>query len=111
MLKPFAAVLLVALLAGCSTTLEPKLAEKPLTGFDLVDPSKVDTAKYQSDYVQCVHLANQDVVDVTRTAANALSTAADKASMGIIGGKSSKHADRQSVLKRCLTGRGYSILR
>lgn len=103
--------LLPLVLAGCSTTLEPRLPEKPLAGFDLVDPAKVDRATYEADYAQCVQLANQEVVDVTRTAANALNTAVDKASMGIIGGKSSKHADRQSVLKRCLTGRGYSVLR
>lgn len=112
---PMRAIALFAILpfvlAGCSTTLEPRLAEKPISEFDLVDRAQVDTAKYENDYAQCARLANQDVVDMTRTAANALNTAADKASMGILGGKASKHADRQSVLKRCLTGRGYSVLR
>ncbi len=109
--KTLAASLLVVLLAGCSTTLEPKLSEKPVVGFDLVDPSRIDKERYEQDYLQCAALANQDVIDIQRTAANALSAAAEKASMGIVGGKTSKHADRQSVLKRCLSGRGYSVLR
>ena len=56
-------------------------------------------------------MANQDVSDVSRVAANALNSAAEKASLGILGGKASKHADRQTVLKRCLSGRGYAVLR
>lgn len=112
-MRLFATVAVVSSLAfaGCSTTLEPKLADKPIAGFDLVDISKVDAQKYQEDYAQCAKFANQDVVDMSRTTANALNTVADKASMGIIGGKASKHADRQTVLKRCLTGRGYAMLR
>lgn len=107
-----AVVLAAAALAGCSTTtLEPKLIEKPLVGFDLVDPALVDPAKFEADYAQCVKLANQDVSDVSRVAANALNSAAEKASLGILGGKASKHADRQTVLKRCLSGRGYAVLR
>lgn len=112
-MRTFALVLaLSAALTGCSTTtLEPKLGEKPLIGFDLVDPSMVDPVKFEADYAQCVQLANQDVTDVSRVAANALNSAAEKASLGVLGGKASKHADRQTVLKRCLSGRGYSVLR
>jgi len=32
-------------------------------------------------------------------------------SLGIIGRRASNDADRMTVLKRCLTGRGYNILR
>lgn len=101
-----------ALLAGCaSTSLEPKLGSRPVDGFDLVDPAKVEKEKYAQDYSACSALANQDVTELSRTAAAALNTAAERASMGILGGKSSKHADRMTVLKRCLSGRGYTVLR
>ena len=36
---------------------------------------------------------------------------ADRASLGIIGQRQSKDADRSTVLKRCLAGREYVILR
>lgn len=102
----------LALLAGCaSTTLEPKLGLHPVEGFDLVDPAKVEKEKYAQDFAACASIANQDVTELSRTAAAALNTAAERASMGILGGKSSKHADRMTVLKRCLTGKGYTVLR
>ena len=37
--------------------------------------------------------------------------AADRASLGIIGQRHAKDADRGTVLKRCLTGRGYNVIR
>jgi hypothetical protein len=98
------------LLLAC-TTLEPSMLLEPLVGYDLVDPSLIDSEKYQRDYQQCAELANQNLSDVTRVATRALSTAADKASLGIIGLRASKDADRRTVLKRCLAGRGYVILR
>jgi hypothetical protein len=100
----------LASLVAC-TTLEPSLLPEPLVGYDLVDPSLIDSVKYQRDYQQCAELANQNLSDVTRVASRALSTAADKASLGIIGLRVSKDADRRTVLKRCLAGRGYVILR
>jgi hypothetical protein len=105
-----ATLVAAALLAGCSS-MEPPISAKPTADFDLVDPAKVDTRQYVQDYAQCSLLANQDGKDLSRTAANALSTAADKASMGVVGGRVSKHADRSTVLKRCLAGRGYTVLR
>lgn len=96
--------------AGC-TTLEPQIAAKPLAGYDLVDPAKVEVAQYERDYEQCAALANQDSTGVERTATKALGVVADRATFGIIGHRSSKDADRRAVLKRCLTGRGYNILR
>lgn len=101
----------VLALAGCATALEPKLSLKPATGFDLVDPSRVDQVAYSADYAQCATLANQDKVDIEASAGAVLSTAADRASFGLLGNKPSKHADRVSVLKRCLTGRGYAVIR
>lgn len=107
----FSALLLTLAVSGCSTTLEPHLPMVPVVGFDLVDPAKVDKAQYEADYAACAKIGNQNLVDMPRTAANALNSAADKASLGVLGGRAGKHADRVSVLKRCLTGRGYTVLR
>lgn len=106
-----AALACSALLAGCATAFEPKLASTPPTGFDLVDLAKVDRAKYEADYAACTELANQDRVDGKRLASGAVGIVADKASFGLVGGKPGKDADRNSVLKRCLEGRGYHVLR
>ncbi|ARN21701.1 hypothetical protein [Piscinibacter gummiphilus] len=97
-------------LAAC-TTLEPELPVEPLAGYDLVDLAKVDTVAYQSDYKHCAAIANQDLDDVTRFASRAAGAAADRASLGIIGQQHAKDADRGTVLKRCLTGRGYNVIR
>ena len=97
-------------LAAC-TTLEPELPVEPLAGYDLVDLAKVDTTQYHAHYKQCVAVANQDLDDVTRFATRAAGAAADRASLGIIGQQHAKDADRGTVLKRCLTGRGYHVIR
>lgn len=104
---------LVALvgLSACSTTMEPSLPSQPTQGFDLVDPRTTDMVKYQADYEQCAQLANQEPRDFGLAPSKVLNTAADKATFGLVGGKASKHADRTTVLKRCLTGRGYNVLR
>lgn len=96
---------------GACTNLEPNVETVPLTGYDLVDMSKVDAAKYDKDYAECATIANQDINSVGKTASRAMGTAADRFSMGIIGRRAASDADRMSVLKRCLTGRGYNILR
>jgi hypothetical protein len=109
-IKRIALCCLALSLTAC-TTLEPALLPEPLVGYDLVDISLIDTAKYTKDHHQCVEVANQNLSDVTRVATRVLSTAADKASLGVIGMRASKDADRGTVLKRCLAGRGYVILR
>jgi hypothetical protein len=105
-----AILLLSSLTIGC-TTLEPPLVSEPLIGYDLVDLSLIDTTKYTIDHKACVEIANQNLSDVSRVATRVLSTAADRASLGIIGQRASKDADRVTVLKRCLSGRGYVVLR
>ena len=106
------AVLLCTLsLVGCGTTLQPRLAPQPVPGFDLVDPKAVDIQKYLKDYAECVDLANQEVAEPDRLAAQALGAAVDRATWGILGHREAKSADRKTVLKRCLAGRGYNILR
>jgi hypothetical protein len=66
---------------------------------------------YREDYSQCAAIADQDLADMTGAAAGALSTAANRLTFGILGTKASKHADRFAVLRTCLRGRGYAILR
>jgi hypothetical protein len=98
-------------LASCATTFEPKVSAAPTTGFDLVDPAKVDRIQYAADHAECAALANQDSIDPQRMATGALGAAADKISFGILGNKPGHNADRITVLKRCLEGRGYKVLR
>ncbi len=102
--------LLSAALTGCST-IEPTLPLAPHAAYSFVDPAKVDAAAYAKDYKSCAELANQNHIDATRAVAGALGAVSDKASFGIIGSSKSRDADRTSVLKRCLSGRGYNIIR
>lgn len=104
------AAVLVTALAAC-TSLEPNVDMVPVTGYDLVDKSKIDTVVYDKDYAECAAIANQDINSVGKTASKVVGTAADRVSMGLIGRRTANDADRMSVLKRCLTGRGYNILR
>ena len=107
-----AAALALGLLSlGACTTLELDLPPEPLAGYDLVDPSKVEMTKYRTDYQECVAIANQNLSDVTRFAGRVAGAAADRASLGILGQRQAKDADRGTVLKRCLTGRGYNVIR
>ncbi|MBC7701492.1 hypothetical protein [Aquabacterium sp.] len=106
----FLAVVLSLSAAAC-TSLEPDVEMVPVTGYDLVDKSKIDPVIYDKDYAECAAIANQDITSVSKTASRAMGTAADRVSMGIIGRRAVNDADRMSVLKRCLTGRGYNILR
>ena len=98
-------------LVGCATQLQARLEATPPEGFDLVDPAKTDMAAYRKDYADCTVLANQDHVNLAASAGAVINTAAEKATLGLIGTKPSKDADRQTVLKRCLSGRGYNVLR
>lgn len=104
-------VIVLALSAVACTSLEPDVEMVPLTGYDLIDKSKVNTVTYDKDYAECAAIANQDINSVSKTASRAMGTAAERVSMGIIGRKAANDADRMTVLKRCLTGRGYNILR
>jgi len=97
-------------LAACSN-MEPAVPDKPLDGYDLVDLTKVEKPKYDKDYAECAVIANQDHTSVTKMAGNTVGVAAERASLGIIGFRGGKDADRLTVLKRCLTGRGYNVLR
>lgn len=99
------------LILGACASMEPSIADKPIAGYDLVDLSRVDAAKYDKDYSECAAIANQDSTNVAKLAGKTVGVAADRASMGIIGFRADKDADRSTVLKRCLSGRGYNVLR
>lgn len=103
--------IVLALSASACTSLEPNVDMVPVTGYDLVDKTKIDTVVYDKDYAECAAIANQDVNSVGKTASKVVGTAADRVSMGLVGRKAANDADRMTVLKRCLTGRGYNILR
>ncbi len=91
--------------------MEPSVADKPIPGYDLVDLSRVDKEKYDKDYAECAAIANQDSTSIAKMAGNTVGVAAERASLGIVGFKAGKDANRSTVLKRCLTGRGYNVLR
>jgi hypothetical protein len=101
---------LFALLAAC-TSLEPAIADKPSPSYQLVDMTKVDTDAYARDYAQCAAIANQDATDVGHKVTDAARAAASKASFGVIGSAKTAEAERGSVLRKCLAGRGYALLR
>lgn len=100
-----------ALLAVACTTLEPAIGTQPDEGYDLVDSSKTDMAQYAKDYEACAAIANQNPSSASHVATRTVGTVADRATFGLIGQKAAKDGDRRSVLKRCLTGRGYNVLR
>lgn len=101
---------LFLLMAAC-TSLEPAIATAPSEKYSLVDPSKVDADKYSKDYAECADIANQNAVDVKNKVTDAARTAANKATFGVVGSSKASEAERGSVLRKCLTGRGYAILR
>ena len=105
------AVLCVSvLLAGCASV-EPDLKAEPDQNFTYVDVERVDPEQYRRDYAACVAIANQARKDNDHVISGAMNAALDRASLGILGDARSKDGDRKSVLKRCLSGRGYHVLR
>jgi hypothetical protein len=101
---------LFAMLCAC-TSMEPAIADKPLEGYQLVDASKVDMTAYSKDYAQCAAIANQNAMDLTPKVTDVARTAANKVSFGVIGSAKAAEAERGSVLRKCLAGRGYALLR
>jgi hypothetical protein len=101
---------LFALMAAC-TSLEPAIQTAPSEKYSLVDPTKVDAEKYGKDYAECAAIANQNDVDVKDKVTDAARAAANKATFGVVGSSKSSEAERGSVLRKCLAGRGYAILR
>lgn len=107
--------------------------------YSLVDPKGVDPAKYDQDYRECAALANQ--TDVGERAASSAAAgavagaligallgvaiggkgsyagygagvgAASGVSQGAVAGAASVVQEQQLALRRCLVGRGYSVIR
>jgi hypothetical protein len=107
--------------------------------YSLVDPRGIDSAQYDQDYRECAALANQ--TNVGERAATSAATgavvgaligallgvaiggngssasygagigAATGVSHGAVGGAVSGADEQQVALRRCLAGRGYSVIR
>jgi hypothetical protein len=110
MKKLLLAAPLFALLTAC-TSMQPAIDTAPSSVFNLVDPSQVDAVKYEKDFADCAAIANQNEVSVKDKVTDAARTAASKASFGVLGSSKSSQADRGATLRKCLTGRGYTVLR
>ena len=106
------AVVCSILLSGCATVnVYTAINTEPDENYSYVDLSRVDKEQYKKDYAECAEIANQRVQDNSRIAGNTFNKLLDRASFGILGNSVSKDADNVTVLKRCLEGRGYHILR
>lgn len=110
MKKLLLAAPLFALLTAC-TSLQPAIDTTPSSSFNLVDPAQVDGTKYEKDFAECAAIANQNEVGVKEKVTDAARTAASKVSFGVLGSSKSSQADRGATLRKCLSGRGYTVLR
>ena len=112
-MKIFSFVLVASiLLSGCATT-KPytDISAIPDEEYSYVDISRVDQAVYRKDYAECAIFANQTPKNNDRVIGNTVNKLLDRATLGILGDSTSKDADQITVLKKCLTGRGYNVLR
>ena len=122
-MKKIMAVALIVMLSGCAVA--PQRSD-----YSLVDPQGIDAAQYQRDYNDCAALANQtDVGD--RAAGGAVfgallgaaigavlcgrncvgAGAASGALGGTTGAATSGVREQNNVLRACLSGRGYQVIR
>ena len=126
------AVVTASLLAGCA------VAPVARDDYSLIDPRGVDIARYRQDYADCAALANQtrpeDRAAVGAVGGAALGAAfgallgaaicgrdcagygagigaASGVAHGAVGGAASGVHEQQMVLRRCLAGRGYNVIR
>ena len=104
-------LLAASMLSVSCTSLEPALTAEVSPKYNLVDPAVTDMTKYAKDYAECVEIANQNNVDVKDKVSGAARSAASRASFGLLGNTRSTEVDRGTVLRKCLTGRGYNVLR
>lgn len=112
-MKTFVSMFVISVcLFGCTTIkIQPEISAIPDEKYSYVDLSRVDQAKYRKDYAECAILANQTPENNEQVVNNTVNKLLDRATFGILGNSGSKDADRVTVLKRCLTGRGYNIIR
>jgi hypothetical protein len=112
--KNFLVLFSTILLFGCTTVtvkVQPEISAIPDEKYSYVDLALIDQAKYRKDYAECAIIANQTPENNDQIVGNTVNRVLDRLTMGILGNNISKDADRTTVLKRCLTGRGYNILR
>ena len=132
MFRFLTAFIIAVLLVGCA------VAPVARDDYSLIDPRGVDMAQYENDYADCAALANQTRPE-DRAAAGAVGGAALGAAFGAllgavicgrdcagygagvgaasglahgaVGGAASGVGEQQMVLRRCLAGRGYNVIR
>jgi outer membrane lipoprotein SlyB len=117
------ALMLVLLFSGCSTI-------EDLTGSNpIIDRQGVNLAHYDQNLIECQQYANE--VEIARKAGTGAiggaviggvfgavlgnsNTAKRGAGVGVVGGAAKGVGqglhEREAVIKRCLTGRGYRVL-
>src|SRR5690348_8068579 len=133
------ALLLALAVAVAVTSTGCAVAPVANPNYSLVDPKGVEPAQYDQDYRECAALANQTDVG-ERAASNAAAGAvagaligallgvaiggngsyagygagigaASGVSQGAVAGAASGVQEQQLALRRCLIGRGYSVIR
>ena len=119
----FMSLLVLVALAGCSNT---------GSNFSpIVDKQGIDEAKYQQDLMECQNLSTQAQGAGKDGAKKAAGGAAIGALIGLVGGGNgtniaqaagvggviggasglySGNAEKETIIKRCLAGRGYKVL-
>ena len=133
------ALLLALAVAVAVTSTGCAVAPIANPNYSLVDPKGVDPARYDQDYRECAALANQtDVGERAESSAAAGAVAgaligallgvaiggngssagygagigaASGVSRGAVAGAASGAQEQQMALRRCLAGRGYSVIR
>ncbi len=117
------ALALALALAGCAVA--PQQAD-----YSLIDGKGVDYTQYQNDYRECAQLADQTNVGERAAGGAVFGTllgavvghmlcgrgcAAAGARGGLVGGTFGATGggiqEQQNVLRRCLAGRGYNVIR
>ncbi len=114
-MKTIASIAVVLMLAGCATS---GANYRPV-----VDLHNRDATKYQTDLSQCQNYATQRADAATGAVVGAVAGALLMAALGgrgsdnrqgaIIGGLAGAggaNETQETIVKRCLAGRGYSVL-
>ncbi len=127
-MKSVSLIAALLVLAGCANY--SSVSPNADYGYSMVDPRGVDMGRYNQDYAECAALANQTST-MTNTAAGvgigavagavlgaavgnhrtATAGAALGAAAGGLTGVASGESEKQTVLRRCLSGRGYRVIR
>lgn len=112
-----------ALLAGCAA-----IDTRPKGDYSLIDPRGVNKARFEADFEECALLARQDSISAraiagavvlgvigamaaSGTGIRGRDSAAAFGAAGAAAGAADARQEQGQVLRRCLTGRGYTVIR